>query len=94
MSLLREVALIVVTAGGPIRLDKIAKLMPHATQLQVSTAAGNAVCRGLIHCARIETLPTGRIGVYAPGPKPNPEDLPRGDYGIPKVASVWELGAA
>lgn len=80
---------------SPIRLDSLAEMFPELTLEQVGKAASNASTRGLCHCARVVTAADGRrLGIWVSGPKEaKPEPLPRGDFGIRRVASVWELGA-
>lgn len=96
MSLMRAVAE-AVEAHGPIRTDRLAAMFPGKTFDQVGDAAKNASHKGLVHCARRERVEgSASIGVWEAGPKPDPErpmSVPRGDYGIPKVASVWDLGS-
>jgi hypothetical protein len=99
VSLYRVVAA-VIEEHGPIRLDHLAEKLPQYTSQQVADAAGNAATKGMVHCVKRVHVPGGTwAGIWAAGPKPDPESdepsmLPRGDYGIPKVASVWELASA
>ena len=105
MSLIQDVV-DTVNEMGEVTVDDIAPQLPQYTHIQISRALNAArferritlVERGARQGYRGGSLPS----VYAPlgAPSDEDDDAPlrtrtciRGDYGIPRVSSVWELGA-
>jgi hypothetical protein len=95
----------VIEQAGRVRTDHLQTMFPEVSAAKVAGAAKNAAFMGLIHCTERIAIGKARIGVWAAGPapkddeegddieRPEPPLPPRGQYGIPRVASVWELGS-
>lgn len=84
--------------NGPATESEIKDRIGSVPASRLNNALRNAQARRLIHVTRYSTRKgnNARISVWAHGKAPDKEALPdvRGEFGIGRVSSVWDLARA